>query len=155
MPDVEKLQIYPHMSCGKILNYSTCGEMSDFSTSVMWKNWKLLRMWRNYRFLDICHAYKSEISPHDKFFSTYLTCDTCDKYQVWVVGGKIWKQICFFLFDCLPFDYTPLDFYITDLLLYHLWTFEFKRLSHRKLCNCIGFRCSVPLYMMLLQYLLQ
>ena len=63
-------------------NYSTCGEMSDFSTSVMCRNLKLLHMWRNFRFLHICHAYKSEISPHDKFFSTYLICDICDKYQV-------------------------------------------------------------------------
>ena len=39
-------------------------------------------MWRNFIFLHICHAYKFEISPHDKFFSTYLTCDICDKYQV-------------------------------------------------------------------------
>ena len=61
-PHVEKHQISPHLSCGEILNYSTCGEI--------------------FRFLRICHAYKFEISPHDKFFSTYLTCDTCDKYQV-------------------------------------------------------------------------
>ena len=31
MPDVEKLQISPHLSCGEILSYSTCGEISDFS----------------------------------------------------------------------------------------------------------------------------
>ena len=39
-------------------------------------------MWRNFRFLHICHAYKFEISPHGKFFSTYLICDICDKYHV-------------------------------------------------------------------------
>ena len=84
--------------------HARCGETSNFSTSVMWRNlkllnmwrnvrflhistmWrnlKLLHMWRNFRFLHICHAYKFEISPHDKFFSTYLICDVCDKYQVW------------------------------------------------------------------------
>ena len=40
-------------------------------------------MRRNFRFFHICHAYKFEISAHDKFFSTYLICDICDKYQVW------------------------------------------------------------------------
>ena len=35
-----------------------------------------------------------------------------------VVGERTWKQICYVLFDCLPFDYTPLDFYITDLLVW-------------------------------------
>ena len=39
-------------------------------------------MWRNFRYFHSCHAYKSKISPHDKFFSTYLICDICDKYQV-------------------------------------------------------------------------
>ena len=39
-------------------------------------------MCRTVRFLHICHAYKSEISPPDKFFSTYLICDICDKYEV-------------------------------------------------------------------------
>ena len=31
------------------------------------------------RFLHICHKYKTEISPHDRFVSTY---SICDKYQV-------------------------------------------------------------------------
>ena len=83
--------------------HARCGETSDFSTSVMWRNlkllnmwrnvrflhistmWrnlKLLHMWRNFRFLHICHAYKFKISSHDKFFSTSLICDICDKYQV-------------------------------------------------------------------------
>ena len=62
--------------------HARCGETSNFSTSVMWRNLKLLNMGRNFRFLHICHAYKFEISPHDKFFSTYLTCDICDKYRV-------------------------------------------------------------------------
>ena len=44
MPDVEKLQISPHLSCGEILNYSTCGEISDFSTFVMHINLKFLYM---------------------------------------------------------------------------------------------------------------
>ena len=44
MPDVEKLQISPHLSCGKIGNYSECGEISDFSTSVMHINLKFLHM---------------------------------------------------------------------------------------------------------------
>ena len=39
-------------------------------------------MWRNFRFLHICHTYKFDISPHDKFFSTYLICEICEKYQV-------------------------------------------------------------------------
>ena len=54
----------------------------------MWKFFKLLNRWRKVRFLHICHAYKFEISPHDKFFSTYLICDICDKYQVCVVFAK-------------------------------------------------------------------
>ena len=29
------------------------------------------------------NIYKSEISPHDKCFSTYLICEICDKYEVW------------------------------------------------------------------------
>ena len=49
----------------------------------MWRNLKLLHMWRNFRFRHISHAYISEISPHDKFFSTYLICEICDKYEVW------------------------------------------------------------------------
>ena len=70
-----------------------CTHLKTFSTSYT------CQLWRNFKFLHICHvekfeitphvekfqisrAYKSEISPHDKFFSTYLTCDTCDKYQV-------------------------------------------------------------------------
>ena len=40
-------------------------------------------MWRNFRFCHIYLAYKSDISPHDKFFSTHLTTDISDKYQVW------------------------------------------------------------------------
>ena len=44
MPDVEKLQISPHLSCGEILNYSTCGEILDFSTFVMHINLKFLHM---------------------------------------------------------------------------------------------------------------
>ena len=91
-PDVEKLQISSHLSSGEILNYSTCGEMSDFSISVMWRNLKLLRMWRNFRFLHICHEYKSEFSPHDKFISTYLICEICDKYEVWEKQTKIWGK---------------------------------------------------------------
>ena len=39
-------------------------------------------MWRNIIFLNIYHAKKSEISPHDKFFSTCLAGDTGDKYEV-------------------------------------------------------------------------
>ena len=53
-----------------------------FSTS------QTCQMWRNFRFLHICHAYKFEISPHDKFFSTYLICDICDKYQVCCNTGQ-------------------------------------------------------------------
>ena len=44
MPDVEKLQISPHLSCGEIWNYSTWGEISDFSTSFMHTNLKFLHM---------------------------------------------------------------------------------------------------------------
>ena len=47
----------------------------------MWRNLKLLPLWRNFRFLHICHAYKSEISPHDRFFSTDITGDIGDKYE--------------------------------------------------------------------------
>ena len=45
-------------------------------------------MWRHFRFCHISRAYKSEISPHDNFFSTYLICDICDKYEVC-------SQVCF------------------------------------------------------------
>ena len=33
---------------------------------------KFLFMWRYFRFFHICHVLKSEISPHDRFFSTYI-----------------------------------------------------------------------------------
>ena len=32
---VEKCQIFPHLSCGEIWNYSTCREIPHFCTSVM------------------------------------------------------------------------------------------------------------------------
>ena len=44
MPDVEKFQISPHLSYGKIWNYSTCGEISDFSTFITHRNLKFLHM---------------------------------------------------------------------------------------------------------------
>ena len=44
MPDVEKFQISPHLSYGKIWNYSTCGEISDFSTFTTHRNLKFLHM---------------------------------------------------------------------------------------------------------------
>ena len=63
----------------------------------MWRKSKLLHMWRNFRFLHICHAYKFDISPHDKFFSTYLICDICDKYEVWMYTAVVnWGDtICY------------------------------------------------------------
>ena len=48
-----------------------------------------------FKFRHISRAYKSEISPHDKFFSTYLICDICDKYEVWV-GGPLTSSIYIF-----------------------------------------------------------
>ena len=56
-------------------------------TCQMWRNFRFLHIchvenlkslhkWRNFRFLHICDAYKSETSPHDKFFSTCLAGDT-------------------------------------------------------------------------------
>ena len=56
--------------------YASCGEILDLSTSFIWRYLKILPMWRNIRFLHIYHAKKSEISPHDKFFSTCLAGDT-------------------------------------------------------------------------------
>ena len=64
-----------------------CTHLKTFSTSYT------CQLWRNFKFLHICHvekfeitphvdkfqisrAYKSEISPHDKFFSTCLAGDT-------------------------------------------------------------------------------
>ena len=85
--------------------HARCREISDFSTSVMRRNLKLLDMWKKFRFLHICHvekfestphvekfqisphAYISEISPHDKFFSTCLTCELFDKYELCVQLG--------------------------------------------------------------------
>ena len=82
----EKFQISPHLSCGEIWHfyYDRCGEFSDFSTSVMWRNLTFLtwQMWRIFRIFHICYVWESNISPHDKFFSTYLICEICDKYQV-------------------------------------------------------------------------
>ena len=74
------------------LNYSTWWEMSDFSTSVMWRNLKFLHMWRHFWFLHICPSYKFEISQNDKFFSTYLICDICDKSQVWETALPIFSK---------------------------------------------------------------
>ena len=45
-------------------------EISSLSTPVMWRNLKLNHMWRNSRFLPMTDVEKSEISPHDRFFST-------------------------------------------------------------------------------------
>ena len=56
--------------------YARCGEILDLSTSFIWRYLKILPMWRYIRFLHIYHAKKSEISPPDKFFSTYLAGDT-------------------------------------------------------------------------------
>ena len=56
--------------------YASCGEILDLSTSFIWRYLRMLPMWRNIRFLHIYHAKKSEISPHDKFFSTCLAGDT-------------------------------------------------------------------------------
>ena len=56
--------------------YARGGEILDLSTSFIWRYLKILPMWRNIRFLHIYHAKKSEISPHDKFFSTCLAGDT-------------------------------------------------------------------------------
>ena len=64
--------------------HARCGEISDFSTSFIWQNLKLLHMWRNFRFLHIYHAQKSDISPHEKIFSTHLISDISNKYQVWL-----------------------------------------------------------------------
>ena len=58
-------------------------DISDFFTSVMWRNVKLIHMWRNFRFLHIFHVQTFEISPHDRFFSTDIICDICDKKEVW------------------------------------------------------------------------
>ena len=63
-----------HLFSEQIWNFSTCGVISEFPT------WQ---MWKNIRFIHTCHEYKNEISPHDRFFSTYPICDICDKYQVW------------------------------------------------------------------------
>ena len=48
------------------------------------------------------HVYKSKISPHDKFFSTYPICDICDKYEVWAIffplaGRSVLADRMFFL----------------------------------------------------------
>ena len=70
-----------------------------------------------------------------------------------VVGEMTWKQICYVLFDCLPFDYTPLDFYIIDLLIWIMWTlFRWSTCHIKDFCNCIWFRCSAQLWMKLKQY---
>jgi len=49
----------------------------------MWRNLKLLHTWRYFRFLHNHHAWKAEISPHGKFFSTSLASEAIDKYEVW------------------------------------------------------------------------
>ena len=35
-----------------------------------------------YYYMPDVEKKESEISPHDKFFSRYLICDICDKYEV-------------------------------------------------------------------------
>ena len=35
----------------------------------------------------------SDISPHDKFFSTCITGDTGDKYEVWLWCCRCWQEI--------------------------------------------------------------
>ena len=68
-------------------------------------------MWRNLKLLhtQISRAYKSEISPHDKFFSTCMAGDTGDKYQVWGGGSDIWE-----LFPNNPVFFSPMTLIITS-----------------------------------------
>ena len=53
----------------------------------MWRNLKFLHVAdvKKFRFLHICHVDKSEISPHDRFFSTDIIRDIRDKYEVCVI----------------------------------------------------------------------
>ena len=60
----------PHLSCEEIWNSATF-----------------------FRFLPICQLEKSEISPHDRFFSTCLTCKLCDKYEVWLAPFSLLAPI--------------------------------------------------------------
>ena len=59
MPDVEKLQISPHLSCGEILNYSTCGEILDFSTCGEILDFSTFVMHIDLKFL-----HMTNFSPH-------------------------------------------------------------------------------------------
>ena len=62
----------------------------QFSTFVMWRNLSFLHnmMWSNFRFLHTADVEKSEISPHERFFSTGITCGPCDKYEEWDWDAK-------------------------------------------------------------------
>ena len=79
MTDMEKSKKF------STLHICQMWKVSDFSTSVMWRNLTFLtwQMWRIFRFFHICYVWESNISPHDKFFSTYLICELCDKYEVY------------------------------------------------------------------------
>ena len=70
-----EFQIHPHLPCEDILNFSKCGEILEIYTSIIWRNQKFLHM--------------------TDFFSTYITCDTCDKYEVCslIVGNMINEDI--------------------------------------------------------------
>ena len=70
---------FPHHS------HAICGEISDFYTSVTRRNLKLLHMWIKFRFFHICHAKKSEISPHDNFSPRIYPWD------LWQMSGMQWN----------------------------------------------------------------
>ena len=72
-----------------------------FYTSILWIYFKFLHVTvvENFRYLHICQVekflhitdafrflhiksvYKSEISPHERFFANFV-CEDCDKYEV-------------------------------------------------------------------------
>ena len=78
--------------------HERCEEISDFSTSVMRRNLKSLHMWRKFRILPICHAQKSEISPHDKFFLHGYIREIRDKYEVCPKGALCKRSTATFSF---------------------------------------------------------
>ena len=74
------------MSCGEIRNFSTIAKTLQFSTSFMW---------RNLKFCYICQIYPHLPCIEIWNFSTWLTCELCDKYEVWS-----WANFYYYLNFC-------------------------------------------------------
>ena len=57
------------------------------------ENLKFLNVWWNFRFLHFCHESKSEMSPQDQFFSTFIKVIGVTNTKCGFVFTFCWKVI--------------------------------------------------------------